>query len=242
MRQAYDYWQDQPGSCLWPGPGSKPPGRSIKQFAPRCRGGSQFGRRSALPCFGPTPPPPGKAEGGRRLFLESPLSVPPPPSNESETHPATASKRQPAGGFPQEEAQRQPAEAAKGPKGPSTPRPFWQPASWYACTSCIGTSSPSAIATLAFGSRGAMRSPPIVSNRRPALRESVGWPIHLPLAAAGGLSTPRLTVPHRPTGTPPLVGGTVAGESRREGQPRANLNSSPHQPGTQAVTARSRRT
>ncbi len=34
------------------------------------------------------PAPRERSEGGRRLFLESPLSVPPPNSNESEANPA----------------------------------------------------------------------------------------------------------------------------------------------------------
>ena len=48
----------------------------------------------------------------------------------------------------------------------------------------------------------AVHSPPVVAHRRPALKEILGWVIRLPLGAVGGLSTPHLTVPHRPTGSP----------------------------------------
>jgi hypothetical protein len=45
-------------------------------------------------------------------------------------------------------ASRRSGRSASQPRRPraqrlSSPRPFWQPADWYACTSCIGTSSPS---------------------------------------------------------------------------------------------------
>jgi hypothetical protein len=90
------------------------------------------------------PVPRERREGGRRLFLESSLSVPPPSSNESEATPPGGSKAGPG------RASRRSGRSASQPgrpraelNRPSTPRPFWQPANWYACTSCIGTSSPS---------------------------------------------------------------------------------------------------
>ena len=164
-----------------------------------------FGRgvsseRSALPCFGPTPNRlPKQPKGGGCLFLESPLSVPPPSPNESEATPPGGVGTPAQGGLPAGVGAAPASRGGQGPnKRPSTPPPFWQPANWYACTSCIDTSSPSPTAPWPFSQKGSAHAADRFQSAA-AIDEAVGWVIHLPHAAAGGLITPRLTVTHRTT-------------------------------------------
>jgi hypothetical protein len=206
------------------------PSRSNNQSTAPCGAGSRLVRKVSIAMLWADPRPPRRRAWGRRLFLESPLSVPPPNSNESEATPPRGVGTPARGGLP---AGVGAAPASRGGQGrtnpPSSPQPFWQPAIWYACTSCIGTSSPSTTAPWPHSSRGAVLTPPTISSRWQALNKGEGWAIHLPQTAAGGLATPHPTVPHRTTGSPePFSGpGPRSPVSRSGYLPRAPLFRAP---------------
>ena len=145
MRQAYDYWQDQPGSCLWPEPDliKNPAGRTTVH-------GPLLGRepvRLGQHCHASGRPSlvERTTQEGGRLSLGSPLSIPPPSSNDSEaTRPRGRRNTGPGGASRRSgRSASQPRRARPLIKKASPPQPFWQPAIRYACTSCINTSSPS---------------------------------------------------------------------------------------------------